>query len=493
MRLAMWRHVPEATLADLADGAMSDVQLSPWERRHLEMCDRCHGLLEGHRRAGRLLAADWRMVALGEETAAAGSPTRLVVRMGAGQLVRGSQPGWQLQLLPVLTVLLLLVAVGFALWGGSSQVGDPGATPSASPSPSNPPAATATPDRGFAPQHIALDPQGRVYTTDCGRRQVFRIDPRGPVAVAGIRSPGSGFGGDGGPATEAVLECPYGLAFDATGNLHVADTGNNRVRMIDSAGVISTIAGSGPAGWALGGFGGDGGPATGARLRHPAGIAFDAEGNLYIADMANGRIRRVDGNGIITTIAGDGTFYPRFDGDGGPALEATLSDPQGIAVGGDGNIYVADTHNNRVRKIDPSGRITTIAGTGEFASYGDEGPAVEAAVAAPRAVLVDGAGNIYVSEAVWDVLGSAPPVPASVGNRVRRIDADGIIHAFAGTGEIGFAGDGGPATQAQLNGVNENFGLAIDGFGNIYIADSGNHRIRMVDPSGIITTFAVGL
>jgi sugar lactone lactonase YvrE len=308
------------------------------------------------------------------------------------------------------------------------------------------------------------------------------------IAGGGFRT----FTDDAGPATDAPLACPYGLAFDAAGNLFLADTGNNRVRMVDANGVISTVAGTGPVGWGLGSMDGEGGPATTARLGNPAGIAFDADGNLIIADQKNHRIRRVDADGIITTIAGDGGLYPPFGGDGGLAIDATLNDPQGIAIDPQGNIYFADTHNNRVRKIDRSGRMSTIAGTGELASFGDEGPAVDAAVAGPRAVAVDASGNVYVSEAVWDVFGSDPFVAKGLGNRVRRIDPQGIIHAFAGTGEIGFAGDGGPATEALLNGVNESFGLAVDAAGNVYIADSKNNRIRIVDTTGIITTFADG-
>ncbi|HYN69942.1 MAG TPA: SMP-30/gluconolactonase/LRE family protein [Candidatus Eisenbacteria bacterium] len=394
--------------------------------------------------------------------------------------------------------------LGLLLWnvGGGLFVGAPVAIPSPSPTalltppPTGVPASVllpiATPRTWtFSPEHIAIDSLGRVYTTDCLRGRIFRVgDPGGPVTIAG-----GGFGSfsdDAGPATKALLGCPYDLAFDAAGNLFLADTDNNRVRMVDATGLITTVAGSGPIGWGLSHPAGDGGPATEARLGGPAGIAFDADGNLYISDMNNHRIRMVDPSGIITTIAGDGARFPPFGGDGGPAIDATLDTPEGIAIDAQGNIYFADTRNNRVRKIDKSGRMSTIAGTGQLASEGDEGPAVDASLAAPRAVAVDAAGNVYVSEAVWDTWVSDPTAGEGLGNRVRRIDPQGIIHAFAGTGEIGFAGDGGPATKAQLNGVNRNFGLAVDAAGNVYIADTRNYRIRIVDLTGTIRTFADG-
>jgi sugar lactone lactonase YvrE len=503
MRIPGWGHVPESTLAELADGGTLAAQLSPSERRHLETCDRCHGLLEGHRRAARLLAARWDMVPLADAAAAAGAPVRVIQRMSAG---RGFAAGPLTTLQPrrsSVALISLLVVLGLMLWnvGGGLFVGGPVAIPPPSPSaigtppltrpPSSEPAGTATPVPAFTPPHLAIDSLGRLYATDCLHGRVFRLSKDvGPVTIAGGGF--HSFTDDPGPATDAPLACPYGIAFNAAGDLFVADTGNNRVRMVDSTGLITTVAGSGPIGWGLGHLEGDGAPATEARLGNPAGIAFDAEGNLYISDMRNHRIRKVDPNGIITTIAGNGALYPPFGGDGGLAIDAALNDPQGIAIDTQGNIYFVDTHNNRLRMIDHGGRISTIAGTGELASFGDEGPAVDAALAGPRAVAVDAAGNVYVSEAVWDVFGSEPSVGKGLGNRVRRIDPNGIIHAFAGTGEIGFAGDGGPATEAQLNGVNESFGLAIDAAGNVYIADSKNDRIRMVDANGIIATFADG-
>ena len=228
-----------------------------------------------------------------------------------------------------------------------------------------------------------------------------------------------------------------------------------------------------PADWDQhsGTFTGDSGPAVEARLYAPKGVAVDAAGNLYIADVGNHRIRRVDPSGIITTIAGIGERG--FAGDGGPAIEARLYAPKGVAVDAAGNLYIADTRNQRIRRVDPSGIITTIAGTGERSFAGDDGPAVEARLDHPFGVAVDAAGNLYIAD--------------TFNQRIRRVDPSGTISTFAGTGIFGFSGDGGPAVEARLDNPT---GVAVDAAGNLYIADQQNHRIRRVDPSGTITTFA---
>ena len=271
---------------------------------------------------------------------------------------------------------------------------------------------------------------------------------------------------DGGPAVEAELYNPAGVAVDGAGNLYIADASNNGIRKVDSTGTITTIAGTGELG-----FSGDGGPAVEAELYDPAGVAVDSAGNLYIADSGNQRIRKVDLTGTITTIAGTGEFG--FSGDGGPAVEAELHSPRGVAVDSAGNLYIADSRNRRIRKVDSTGTITTIAGTGEFGFSGDGGPAVEAELRSPRGVAVDSAGNVYIAD--------------SGNRRIRKVDSTGTITTIAGTGEFGFSGDGGPAVEAELRSP---YGVAVDSAGNVYIADVIDQRIRKVDSTGTITTIA---
>jgi sugar lactone lactonase YvrE len=289
--------------------------------------------------------------------------------------------------------------------------------------------------------------------------------PRPITTVAGTGEAGAG--GDGGPALQARFDEPRTAAPDGAGNLFVTDTYNHSVRRIDRSGVVTTVAGSGQEG-----FAGDGGPATAARLKTPHSVATGAGGVLFIADSANSRIRMVDAAGIITTIAGrDGDGY---GGDGGPAVRAMLNRPKGIAIGPDGLLYIADSLNHRVRRIDRAGVITTVAGTGEPGSAGDGGPATGARLLRPRTLAFGPGGLLYILE--------------DEGHRVRRVDPPtGRITTVAGTGEEGFAGDGGPAVLARLDNPR---GIAADRFGNLYIADSDNNRIRRVDPAGVITTIA---
>ena len=257
---------------------------------------------------------------------------------------------------------------------------------------------------------------------------------------------------DGGPAVEAELYNPAGVAVDGAGNLYIADSSNNGIRKVDSTGTITTIAGTGELG-----FSGDGGPAVEAELYYPAGVAVDSAGNVYIADTGNQRIRKVDSTGTITTIAGSGEFG--FSGDGGPAVEAEFRSPRGVAVDSAGNVYIADAGNRLIRKVDSTGTITTIAGTGEFGFSGDGGPAAAARLAFPYGVAVDSAGNVYI---------------ADTGNqRIRKVDSTGTITTIAGSGEFGFSGDGGPAVEAEFRNPR---GVAVDSAGNVYIADSGNRH-----------------
>jgi sugar lactone lactonase YvrE len=289
--------------------------------------------------------------------------------------------------------------------------------------------------------------------------------PWGTTANASITTiagtGGTGFSGDFGPARSAQLNGPFGTAIDANGNVFIADTSNNRIRRVDAvSGVITTFAGTGNAGYY-----GDSGQALFAQLAGPRRIAFDASGNLFVADTGNNRIRRIDAvTGIITTVAGGGFLAP---GDGGPATFAILNSPSGIAVDALGNIYIADTGNNRIRVVNfGTGVISTLAGNSPTGGYaGDGGPATSAQLNFPRGVALDGSGNVYIPD-----LGS---------NRIRRVDAvTGLISTVAGTGSNGFGGDGAAATAAQLNAP---WDVAADKGGNLFIADNLNQRVRRVD------------
>lgn len=284
----------------------------------------------------------------------------------------------------------------------------------------------------------------------------------------------TGFMGDGGPAIEAKLNTMQGLAIDAAGNLYIAEVSNHVVRRVDPSGVISTVAGLGPD---QAGFNGDNQPATQAKLAAPADVAIDAGGNLYIADNGNHRIRRVDSNGVITTVVGTGVSG--FSGDGGPATAARLRNPAAIALDAAGNLYIGEAGNLRIRRVDrATGIITTIAGTGAYGFSGDGGLATTARFKNVSDLAIGPAGDIFVAD--------------SFNNRVRRISPDGIITTVAGRGDFNVSvaadlGDGGAATEAI---VRTPFGLAFDSAGNLYIAENSSHRIRRVDGSGIITTVA---
>ncbi len=274
-----------------------------------------------------------------------------------------------------------------------------------------------------------------------------------------------GLGGDGGPAIEAELPGPTSLKLDAAGNLYITAYFDNVIRKVDSKGIITTVAGTGQAG-----FNGDGILAITAKINGPRGTTVDSAGNLYFADYFNHRVRKVDSKGIITTIAGTG--QSGFSGDGGPATQAKLNLPTGVAVDAGGSIYVVDDH--RVRKIDPKGIITTVAGTGRCTYTVTTGPALQASLCYPDDVEVDAAGNIYI---------------ADNGNSVvRKVDIGGIISTFAGKEDCFlYKGNGVPATEACLNSV---LGMYVDSSGNVYLADAWNNCIRKVDTNGIITTVA---
>ncbi len=299
-------------------------------------------------------------------------------------------------------------------------------------------------------------------------------DPILTVAGNGVY----GFDGDGASASRARLNFPTGVTLDGSGSMYIADSRNDRVRKVDPSGVITTLAGNGKviyvAGIRRGGYSGDGGPATEAQLDRPDDVAVDAPGNVYILDSGNQRIRKVDASGTITTVAGNGGITDT--GDGGPAVLAGLGGPAGVAVDGQGNLFIATSTGNRVRKVDTSGTITTVAGNGSEGYEGDGGPATEAKLARPNDVAVDGSGNFYVAD--------------KGNNRIRKVDASGTITTVAGHGRLvagGPVGDGGPATEAKLASP---FGVAVDGMRNLFIADTDNFRVRKVDASGVITTVA---
>jgi sugar lactone lactonase YvrE len=314
------------------------------------------------------------------------------------------------------------------------------------------------------PLGLAVSSTGDLLVADTGMNRICRMTPEGRFyTVAGkgrpiIRMEGGGpppqFTGDGGPAKSADLDMPSGVAVDAKGSIYISDSYNNRVRKVDLNGIIRTIAGTGQDG-----FGGDGGPATAAKLSHPMGVAVDSQGNVYIADRQNNRIRRVTPDGRIDTVIGSGK---KGDSGAGPALSIKLNFPHGVAVDRQDNIYVADTFNHRVRKLGRDGIVRNIAGTGEQEFVGDGGPAVKAGLAAPDAIAVDAQGNIYIADrANW---------------RIRKITTDGIIHTIAGNHETGYSGDGGPALEAPIFPT----GVAVDNRGAVYVTHGD--RIRVLTP-----------
>jgi sugar lactone lactonase YvrE len=313
------------------------------------------------------------------------------------------------------------------------------------------------------PSDIAVAPDGSLYVSDVMDRRVLKISRGGAVSlVAGGCIVGPL--GDGGPATLALLKAPEGIALGPDGSLYIADKLDHRIRRVAPDGIITTVAGTGVAGYS-----GDGGPAASAQLAFPEGIAVGPDGSVYVADTGNHRIRKITPDGIITTVAGTGT--PGYSGDGGPAAKAELSSPTGVSVCPGGIICIADKGNNRVRSIRPDGTIRLVAGNGKPGYSGDGGPAVQASLNYPNRVFLRPDGYIFI---------------ADTGNhRIARISPDGTIETFCGDGTPAFSGDGGPAKSARLQWPR---GIAPGPRGELYIADSGNQRVRRILPDGFIDT-----
>jgi hypothetical protein len=312
------------------------------------------------------------------------------------------------------------------------------------------------------PYGIAASADGTLIA-DAGNARVVRASRLGRLrTVAGTGD--AGFSGDGGPARAAQLQFPTRVARTAGGALLITDNGNHRIRRVSRSGTITTVAGIG-----MGGFSGDGGPATSARLAFPSVAIGTTGGGVLIADNGNHRVRRVSPSGTITTVAGVGTAG--FSGDGGPASQAKLNSPTSVAVIR-GGFLIADKDNHRVRHVSPSGIITTVAGAGTAGFSGDGGRATMAELRSPVDVVASPAGDFLIADS---------------GNATIRRVSRGRISTVAGTGRPGFNGDGNAAASAQLASPS---GIATRRDGGIVIADTGNNRLRLVSPAGTILTLA---
>ncbi|MDQ2900867.1 MAG: hypothetical protein M3Y07_13870, partial [Acidobacteriota bacterium] len=349
---------------------------------------------------------------------------------------------------------------------GSSLVGDGG------------PAALASLSDA---EGVCTDRAGNVYVSDANDHRIRKITASGTIStVAGTGVPG--FEGDGGPASHARLNLPYGVAVDVAGNLYIADLGNNRVRRVDPAGVITTIAGNAP-----------------DKLQSPRNVLVDGSGNVYVSEFDGHRIRRIAADGTIAVIAGTGV--PGFEGDGGLAAGAKLNAPSGMAFDNSGNLYFADSGNQRIRKIS-AGRISTVIGTADAGASGAN------QLNLPTSVAIDAAGNLFIADTgnrrirklatsgiVSTIPGNARDLAIdhagslilASGNRVQAVSPAGVLSTIAGDGSYAFRGDGGAATSARLSGPS---GIAVDAAGNLWIGDEGNGRVRLVSTSGAISTAA---
>lgn len=315
----------------------------------------------------------------------------------------------------------------------------------------------------YSPRGVAVDGAGDIFIADTER--ILEVSPAGVLtSIAGGAT--QGYAGDGGPAASALFKSAISVAVDSNGNIFIADFFNDRIRHISANGIITTIGGEGSASYS-----GDGGLAVLAQLNTPLAVASDSSGVIYIADYLNNRVRKVTSDGIIATVAGGGSATSVSIND--PATSIALGRVSGVAVDDTGEIFLSDSDNACVWKVGANGTISRYAGNGIQGFSGDGGPAASAALHTPWGLALDRAGNLYIAD--------------EIGNRVRRVSPDGIISTFAGNGIGSYSGDGGPAAGAGLNFPQS---IAVDALGNVYITDRNNSRIRMVSPSGVITTVA---
>ena len=320
--------------------------------------------------------------------------------------------------------------------------------------------ASATAAQLSIPYGVAVDASGNIYIADTYNNVIRKITTAGVIStIAGNGT--AGYTGDGAAATSATFNAPQGVSLDAAGDIFISDTGNNVVREINTAGIVITVAGN-----SYSGYSGDGGAATAGSLWSPTAAVVDSKGNLYIADSGNNAVRVVTA-GIITTFAGGyyGHGYPGYYGDGGPAYQAEMNNPTGVAVDSKGNVYIADSNNNVIRVVTPNGIINTFAGNGTGDYTGDGGKATAATLQHPTGVALDANGNLLIAD--------------FVNNVIRQVTPAGLISTVAGNGLQGYLGDGGPAASASLYLPGA---VAVDSAGNLLIADLGDGVIRRVTP-----------
>jgi len=312
-----------------------------------------------------------------------------------------------------------------------------------------------------APDALVMDSAGVLYIADPSGNRIRRVATDGIIStVAGTGMPG--YDGDGGPAIDAVFNQPSGLTIDEAGNLYIADTGNHRIRRVGIDGVVVTVIGTGEAGYSDNGT-----PAASALLNAPSGLTARADGSVLISDTGNNRVCKLSGDGTVAAVAGSFSGQSGYSGDGGPGASALLNAPSAVTTDGSFNVFIADTGNHRIRRLDANGIITTVVGTGTRGYAGDGATATTAQLNSPRAVAISAEGDLFI---------------ADTGNqRIRQVlgvvRGSGTITTVAGCGDPGYAGDGGPAVEAQLQNPS---GLSLDGNGNLWLSDTGNNRVRQI-------------